>query len=172
MRMRGPCSGTGIQAAGRNAKSVPQRRRPDFPGIQCSEPRETMTAARDISGPVSMPHAALLPAVRATLSSVAGQRATLPALTIAALAPAQIIDYHQHLYSPVAGPIAVPGWKGVNRRRTHPPDGRSERPSRRRPLNGVLPRESTQAAPSPTSARPSATTMTGPAPKSQGTPTA
>ena len=29
------------------------------------------------------------------------------------LIPAQIIDYHQHLYSPVAGPISVAGWKGV-----------------------------------------------------------
>src|SRR5215472_10007404 len=38
----------------------------------------------------------------------------LPALlTVAALAPAQIIDYHQHLYSPVAGPISVAGWNGV-----------------------------------------------------------
>jgi len=38
----------------------------------------------------------------------------LPALlAIAALAPAQIIDYHQHLYSPVAGPISVSGWSGV-----------------------------------------------------------
>ena len=27
--------------------------------------------------------------------------------------PAQIIDYHQHLYSPVAGPISARGWKGV-----------------------------------------------------------
>src|SRR6266699_2708111 len=32
---------------------------------------------------------------------------------VAALAPAQIIDYHQHLYSPVAGPISVAGWNGV-----------------------------------------------------------
>ena len=32
---------------------------------------------------------------------------------VAALAPAQIIDYHQHLYSPVAGPISISGWKGV-----------------------------------------------------------
>jgi predicted TIM-barrel fold metal-dependent hydrolase len=38
----------------------------------------------------------------------------LPALlAIAALAPAQIIDYHQHLYSPVAGPISISGWSGV-----------------------------------------------------------
>jgi predicted TIM-barrel fold metal-dependent hydrolase len=39
----------------------------------------------------------------------------LLALAITALnsAPAQIIDYHQHLYSPVAGPIFVPGWKGI-----------------------------------------------------------
>src|SRR3954447_16285510 len=38
----------------------------------------------------------------------------LPALlVIAALAPAQVIDYHQHLYSPVAGPISISGWKGV-----------------------------------------------------------
>lgn len=35
------------------------------------------------------------------------------ALIVAALAPAEIIDYHQHLYSPIAGPISVPGWKGV-----------------------------------------------------------
>ncbi len=35
------------------------------------------------------------------------------ALAIATVAPAQIIDYHQHLYSPVAGPISIPGWKGV-----------------------------------------------------------
>jgi len=38
----------------------------------------------------------------------------LPALlAIAVLAPAQIIDYHQHLYSPVAGPISISGWSGV-----------------------------------------------------------
>ena len=38
----------------------------------------------------------------------------LPALlAVAALAHAQIIDYHQHLYSPVAGPISVAGWNGV-----------------------------------------------------------
>jgi predicted TIM-barrel fold metal-dependent hydrolase len=38
----------------------------------------------------------------------------LPALlAVAALAPSQIIDYHQHLYSPVAGPISVAGWNGV-----------------------------------------------------------
>ncbi len=38
----------------------------------------------------------------------------LPALLIVvALAPAQIIDYHQHLYSPVAGPISIAGWRGV-----------------------------------------------------------
>jgi predicted TIM-barrel fold metal-dependent hydrolase len=34
-------------------------------------------------------------------------------LAVAAGARAQIIDYHQHLYSPVAGPISVAGWKGV-----------------------------------------------------------
>ena len=34
-------------------------------------------------------------------------------LAVAIIAPAQIIDYHQHLYSPVAGPISTPGWKGV-----------------------------------------------------------
>jgi hypothetical protein len=34
-------------------------------------------------------------------------------LAVAASAPTQIIDYHQHLYSPVAGPISVAGWKGV-----------------------------------------------------------
>jgi predicted TIM-barrel fold metal-dependent hydrolase len=34
-------------------------------------------------------------------------------LAVAALAPAQIIDYHQHLYSPVAGPISIAGWQGV-----------------------------------------------------------
>ena len=34
-------------------------------------------------------------------------------LAIAALAPAQIIDYHQHLYSPVTGPISIAGWQGV-----------------------------------------------------------
>lgn len=32
---------------------------------------------------------------------------------IAGLLPAQIIDYHQHLYSPVAGPISISGWKGI-----------------------------------------------------------
>lgn len=32
---------------------------------------------------------------------------------IATTAPAQIIDYHQHLYSPFAGPISISGWKGV-----------------------------------------------------------
>lgn len=38
----------------------------------------------------------------------------LPALlAIAALAPVQIIDYHQHLYSPIAGPISISGWSGV-----------------------------------------------------------
>src|SRR4051812_40312498 len=38
----------------------------------------------------------------------------LPALlAIATLAPSQIIDYHQHLYSPVAGPISTSGWHGV-----------------------------------------------------------
>lgn len=35
-----------------------------------------------------------------------------PAL-LALAATAQIIDYHQHLYSPVAGPISIAGWKGV-----------------------------------------------------------
>ena len=35
------------------------------------------------------------------------------AFAIATLAPAQIIDYHQHLYSPFAGPISISGWKGV-----------------------------------------------------------
>jgi predicted TIM-barrel fold metal-dependent hydrolase len=34
-------------------------------------------------------------------------------LAVAALAPAQIIDYHQHLYRPVAGPISIAGWQGV-----------------------------------------------------------
>ena len=29
------------------------------------------------------------------------------------LIPAQIIDYHQHIYSPVAGPISIAGWRGV-----------------------------------------------------------
>lgn len=37
-------------------------------------------------------------------------------LAAAALTPAQIIDYHQHLYSPVAGPISIPGWNGVTAR--------------------------------------------------------
>jgi predicted TIM-barrel fold metal-dependent hydrolase len=32
---------------------------------------------------------------------------------IATIASAQIIDYHQHLYSPFAGPISIAGWKGV-----------------------------------------------------------
>ena len=32
---------------------------------------------------------------------------------VATFASAQIIDYHQHLYSPVAGPISLAGWKGV-----------------------------------------------------------
>jgi predicted TIM-barrel fold metal-dependent hydrolase len=32
---------------------------------------------------------------------------------VATFASAQIIDYHQHLYSSVAGPISVAGWKGV-----------------------------------------------------------
>jgi predicted TIM-barrel fold metal-dependent hydrolase len=32
---------------------------------------------------------------------------------VATFASAQIIDYHQHLYSPVAGPISVVGWNGV-----------------------------------------------------------
>ena len=32
---------------------------------------------------------------------------------VAAFAPAQIIDYHQHLYSPVADRSPLPGWKGV-----------------------------------------------------------
>ena len=41
---------------------------------------------------------------------------------VAALAPAQIIDYHQHLYSPVAGPISVLGWKGVTDELIHPMD--------------------------------------------------
>ena len=35
------------------------------------------------------------------------------ALLVSSIAPAQIIDYHQHLYSPFAGNIATPGWKGV-----------------------------------------------------------
>jgi predicted TIM-barrel fold metal-dependent hydrolase len=35
-------------------------------------------------------------------------------LAVATFASAQIIDYHQHLYSPVAGPISVAGWKGVD----------------------------------------------------------
>ena len=34
-------------------------------------------------------------------------------LAVVASATAQIIDYHQHLYSPVAGPISIAGWKGV-----------------------------------------------------------
>jgi predicted TIM-barrel fold metal-dependent hydrolase len=34
-------------------------------------------------------------------------------LAVAASSTAQIIDYHQHLYSPVAGPISIAGWKGV-----------------------------------------------------------
>ena len=38
----------------------------------------------------------------------------LALFAIAALASAQIIDYHQHLYSPVAGPISVAGWKGIH----------------------------------------------------------
>jgi predicted TIM-barrel fold metal-dependent hydrolase len=32
---------------------------------------------------------------------------------VAVLSPAQVIDYHQHLYSPVAGPISIAGWTGV-----------------------------------------------------------
>lgn len=32
---------------------------------------------------------------------------------VASLIPAQIIDYHQHLFSPVAGPISLAGWRGV-----------------------------------------------------------
>ena len=34
-------------------------------------------------------------------------------LVVAIVAPAQVIDYHQHLYSPVAGPISIRGWNGV-----------------------------------------------------------
>src|SRR5450432_44848 len=37
----------------------------------------------------------------------------LVSVLLAVAASAQIIDYHQHLYSPVAGPISVAGWKGV-----------------------------------------------------------
>jgi predicted TIM-barrel fold metal-dependent hydrolase len=33
---------------------------------------------------------------------------------VATIASAQIIDYHQHLYSPFAGPISIAGWKGVS----------------------------------------------------------
>src|SRR3954469_2758616 len=40
-------------------------------------------------------------------------RVLMALFAIAALLPAQIIDYHQHLYSPVAGPISISGWKGV-----------------------------------------------------------
>ena len=40
-------------------------------------------------------------------------RVLTPLFAFAALAGAQIIDYHQHLYSPVAGPISVAGWNGV-----------------------------------------------------------
>ena len=32
---------------------------------------------------------------------------------VATFASGQIIDYHQHLYSSVAGPISLAGWKGV-----------------------------------------------------------
>lgn len=32
---------------------------------------------------------------------------------IVTTASAQVIDYHQHLYSPFAGPISIAGWKGV-----------------------------------------------------------
>lgn len=35
------------------------------------------------------------------------------AIVIATTASAQIIDYHQHLYSPFAGPVSITGWKGV-----------------------------------------------------------
>jgi predicted TIM-barrel fold metal-dependent hydrolase len=35
------------------------------------------------------------------------------AIVIATTASAQIIDYHQHLYSPFAGSISITGWKGV-----------------------------------------------------------
>ena len=41
-------------------------------------------------------------------------RSLAPVLfALAASASAQIIDYHQHLYSPVAGAISVAGWQGV-----------------------------------------------------------
>lgn len=35
------------------------------------------------------------------------------AFAVSVTANAQIIDYHQHLYSPFAGPISIAGWKGV-----------------------------------------------------------
>lgn len=35
------------------------------------------------------------------------------AFAISTTASPQIIDYHQHLYSPFAGPISITGWKGV-----------------------------------------------------------
>ncbi len=46
---------------------------------------------------------------------MAPMRLLAPVLfALAASASAQIIDYHQHLYSPVAGAISVGGWKGVS----------------------------------------------------------
>lgn len=35
------------------------------------------------------------------------------AFAIPTIGSGQIIDYHQHLYSPFAGPISIAGWKGV-----------------------------------------------------------
>src|ERR1700693_5162026 len=35
-------------------------------------------------------------------------------LAVAVFASAQIIVYHQPLYMPVAGPISIAGWQGVN----------------------------------------------------------
>jgi predicted TIM-barrel fold metal-dependent hydrolase len=51
--------------------------------------------------------------IRSSIRILAAAVFAMNGLTMNGLISAQIIDYHQHLYSPVAGPISIPGWNGV-----------------------------------------------------------